>query len=160
MNAPVPEGDSVSLAPGDDLYRHPENTHAIMYLVAFAVFVGLSVWGLVAFGQHRDDERATALATELAIRFADAGLRSIDIDAAARVLGTDGGAACTAIDGVLRDGLRNGQLVSGAPGPGQRPVLASRELLVGSRLVVEVYCPARIPDYDALVDDLKVVDGR
>lgn len=156
MDAPRHD-DGISVAPGDNLHRHPENTHLIMYLAAFALFVGLSVWGLVAVDRHRDDERATALATELAARFSAAGLRSIDVEAAAQVLGTDGGAACTDTDGVLRQSLRNQQLVSGATGPGQRPILVSRDLLVGSRLVIELYCPDAVPAYDELVGDMKLV---
>ncbi|MFD4469444.1 hypothetical protein ACFWPA_14245 [Rhodococcus sp. NPDC058505] len=163
MSTAAPEpgpSDEVDLAAGDDLFRRPENTHLILYLLAFALFVGLTVWGLVAFNADRSDERAENLATELAVRYSAAGLQPVDIDATARVLGTDGGAACTDSAGALRAGLLDQQIVSGAPGPGQRPILATRDRLAGERLVLEVYCPDRLADFDGLLADLKLVTEK
>ncbi|CRK49188.1 conserved hypothetical protein [Rhodococcus sp. RD6.2] len=162
MNSPttgsVPD-DSVSLAPGDDLHKRPENTHLVLYLVLFAAFVGLSVWGLVAFNHDKQSDEANALATELALKFSAAGIEPIDIDSAARVLGTDGGAACADPVAALNEAALDQQIVSGATGPGMRPVIAARNRLVGSRLMLEVYCPENLAEFDAAVADLKLGDG-
>ncbi|MGW0045482.1 hypothetical protein [Rhodococcus sp. NPDC003348] len=155
----VPE-DAVSLAPGDDLYKRPENSHLTLYLVAFALFVGLAVWGLVAFNQDQRSEEANAMATELALRFSAAGLDPLDIDATARVLGTDGGAVCADPAAALNKATLDQQIVSGAAGPGMRPIIATRNLLVGERLVLEVYCPENLADFDAAVSDLKLADDE
>lgn len=155
-----PDRDAVSLAPGDDLHERPENTHLLLYLAAFAVFVGLAVWGLVAYQHSEDDEAARQKAIELAMVFSASGLQAPDIDATARVLGTDGGAACADDGSALREGLFHQQIVSGAPGPGQRPILVAGNLLEGERLVLTVYCPDRLPEFDAYVDGLKLEDGE
>lgn len=159
MSAPVPE-DGVDLAPGDDQFRRPENTHLTLYLAAFVLFVGLAVWGLAAFNEDKSSARADALATELALRFAAARLGPIDIDATARVLGADGGVACTDPVSTLRRGVLDRQIVSGAAGPGMRPVVADRRMLIGHRLAIEVYCPEYLADFDAEVNELRLGDGE
>ncbi|GAA4481668.1 hypothetical protein GCM10023094_30300 [Rhodococcus olei] len=150
--------DAVSVAPVDDLHTRPENTHLTLYLVAFALFVGLAVWGLVAFNQDKRSEQANRMATELALRFSAAGLAPLDIDATARVLGTDGGAVCADPAAALNEATLDQQIVSGAAGPGIRPIIAARNLVVGERLVLEVYCPEHLADFDATIDDLKLTD--
>lgn len=158
---PEPEtvAEGVNVAAGDDLHERPENTHLTIYLVAFALFVGLAVWGLAVFHHNEDDAQAKAKATELAAQFSAAGLTPIDVDATARVLGTDGAAVCA--DGsALREGQLDQQLVSGAAGPGQRPVIVTRDLVEGERLVLTVYCPDRVADFDQYVENLKLVDGE
>ncbi|MFF0814501.1 hypothetical protein ACFYVR_05005 [Rhodococcus sp. NPDC003318] len=155
-SAAAPGDDAVGSAVGDD---SRENGHLIVYLVAFALFVGLAVWGLVVFHQDENDALAQQKATELGGRFAAAGLAALDVDATARVLGTDGGAACTGGGSGLWEGRLDQQIVSGAAGPGQRPVIVTGDLLEGGRLVLAVYCPDRVADYDEYVEDLKVADG-
>ncbi|EME24124.1 hypothetical protein [Rhodococcus triatomae] len=157
---PPTDQDAVSVAPGDDLHERPENTHLILYLAAFALFVGLAVWGLVAYQHNEDDDLAREKAIELAMMFSASGFASPDIDATARVLGTDGGAACVDDGSALRENLLHQQMVNGAAGPGQRPILVARNLLEGERLVLTVYCPDRLPEFDAWVDGLKLEDGE
>lgn len=150
--------DGVSIAAVDDQPTRPENTHRVVYLVAAAVFVGLAVWGLVAFNQHQDDLAAQDKATELSARFDAAGFGTLDTEATARVLGTDGGAACSDPGSALRDAVLHQQIVSGAAGPGQRPIIGTRQLVEAQRLVLEVYCPDELAGYDAHVRDLKLVE--
>ncbi|AHK27320.1 hypothetical protein OPAG_07613 [Rhodococcus opacus PD630] len=153
-----PDNQSVNTAPVDDLHKRPENTHWILYSVLSVAFVGLLVWGLVAFDQHKQSAEAVAKATELSERFQRAGLGSLDVDATARVLGTDGAAACTDPDNALKTGVLDQQLVSGAAGPGQRPILATGNLVEGERQVIAVYCPDRSAEFESAVADLKLVD--
>ncbi|MFD1815529.1 hypothetical protein [Rhodococcus gannanensis] len=160
QSPPPPDPDAVSLAPGDDLHERPENTHLILYLAAFALFVGLTVWGLVAYQHSENDDQAREKAIELAVLFSASDLKSPDIDATARVLGTDGGAACADDGSALRESLFHQQIVNGAAGPGQRPILVARNLLEGERLVLTVYCPDRLPEFDAWVDGLKLEAGE
>ncbi|MFC7450915.1 hypothetical protein [Rhodococcus daqingensis] len=152
------EGD-VSIAAVDDLHERPENTHWILYLAAFALFVALTVWGLVAFHQNERTAQANAKATELAQRYEAAGLGALDVDATARVLGTSGGPACVDPDGALKAGALHQQLVNGAAGPGQRPILATHDVVAGERLVIAVYCPQQSAGFEEDLNDLKLVDG-
>ncbi|MFD4180459.1 hypothetical protein [Rhodococcus sp. NPDC058514] len=150
----------VSVAAVDDMYERPENTHWILYLAAFALFVGLTVWGLVTFADNHRSADADAKATELAQRFQAAGLGTLDVEATARVLGTGGGAACIDPGDALKAGVLNQQLVNGAAGPGQRPILATRDMVAGERLVIAVYCPQQSAEFEKYLNDLKLVDGR
>ena len=155
----TPEKGEVNVAAVDDLHKRPENTHWILYLVAFAVFVGLAAWGLVTFNENKRSDEADAKATELAAQFEAAGLGTLDVEATARVLGSDGGAACTDPGNALKTGVLNQQLVSGAAGPGQRPILATHDAVAGARLVIEVYCPDQSAEFEETLNDLKLVDG-
>jgi hypothetical protein len=139
-------------------HQRLENTHRTIYLVALALFIGLVVWGLVAFEHHPRSDRAEAMATELAERFSAGGLGAIDVDATARVLGTDGGAVCADPAAALERGELSRQIVSGAAGPGTRPIIGGQNLVAGERLVIEVYCPEHLSDFDAAVADLNLVD--
>ncbi|MCZ4556556.1 hypothetical protein O4215_13340 [Rhodococcus maanshanensis] len=155
-----PEVGEVSVAPVDDLHKRPEDRHWILYLAAFAVFVGLAAWGLVTFNENKRTDEADAKATELAAQFEAAGLGALDVEATARVLGSDGGAACTDPGSALKAGVLNQQLVSGAAGPGQRPILATHDAVAGARLVIEVYCPEQSAEFEESLNDLKLVDGN
>ncbi|MFE3292303.1 hypothetical protein [Rhodococcus sp. NPDC059234] len=155
---PTGPDDGVNVAAVDDLHTRPENTHLIIYLTAFALFVGLAVWGLVAFDNNKRSAEADSKATELALRYQQAGLGTIEVNATARVLGVDGGAACTDPGNSLREGTFDQQIVNGAAGPGQRPVIATRNLVEGARLVIEVYCPDELSGFDRYADDLKLTD--
>ncbi|MFI6432107.1 hypothetical protein [Rhodococcus oryzae] len=155
----TPEKGEVNVAAVDDLHKRPENTHWILYLAAFAVFVGLAAWGLVTFNENKRTDEADAKATELAQRFEAAGLGALDVEATARVLGSDGGAACTDPGNALKTGVLNQQLVSGAAGPGQRPILATHDAVAGARLVIDVYCPDQSAEFEETLNDLKLVDG-
>lgn len=147
------------MAAGDNLHEHPENTHLLLYLGAFAAFVGLAVWALVAFG-HGSGDDAQELAMELADRYSEAGLATVDVDVTTRVLGTSGGAVCQVAPNAAERGLLDMQIVNGATGPGLRPIIATRDLIEGERLVVQVYCPERLARFDEEVADLKLADGQ
>ena len=49
-------------------------------------------------------------------------------------------------------------ITNGAGGPGARPVIADRNLLKGQLLVIKVYCPEYIDDFQEFADDLKTAD--
>ncbi|TQF67209.1 hypothetical protein FK531_16780 [Rhodococcus spelaei] len=153
-------GHEVNVAAVDDLHTRPENTHLIIYLVAFALFVGLSVWGLVAFNQNQRDAESLSKATALAERFQAAGLGTLDVDATARVLGTTGGVACSHPGDALRRGVLDQQIVNGAAGPGQRPIIATTDVVAGERIVIETYCPDQLRGFVQYADDLKLVDDK
>lgn len=75
-----------------------------------------------------------------------------------RVLGTDGGATCTDPNEALNRAILLSQLANGAGGPGARPVIADSRVVRGQLLIIEVYCPDQLEEFQQFVDDLKT-DG-
>ena len=75
------------------------------------------------------------------------------------VLGDDGGAA-------LREPERGAEPGDPArrssptapPGPGCRPVIADSRVVQGQLLIIKVYCPDELEDFQEFVDDLKTDD--
>ena len=76
------------------------------------------------------------------------------------MLGDDGGALCD--DPGERPAHRrslNAQLTNGAAGPGHAADHRRQtRLLQGQLLVIEVYCPDELEDFQEFVDDLKTDD--
>ena len=44
------------------------------------------------------------------------------------------------------------------PGPGARPVIADSRAVKGQLLIIKVYCPDELKDFQKFVDDLKTDD--
>jgi hypothetical protein len=74
------------------------------------------------------------------------------------VLGDDGGAVCQDPASALSRATLNAQLTNGAAGPGQRPVIADKRVVQGQALIIKVYCPEYIEEFQQVVDDLKFDD--
>ena len=73
-------------------------------------------------------------------------------------LGDDGGAVCEnpgkgSGKAVLFDTLANG-----ASFVGRRPVIVDRNILKGEALILETYCPDKLPGYQDRIKDLKTDD--
>ncbi len=75
-----------------------------------------------------------------------------------RVLGDDGGATCTDPNESLTKAILLSQLANGAAGPGARPVIADSRVVQGQLLIIQVYCPDELEDFQKFVDDLKTDD--
>ena len=75
-----------------------------------------------------------------------------------RVLGDDGGPTCDDPNDALRRAILLAQLANGATGPGSRPVIADSRVFQGQVLIIEIYCPDELDDFQAFVDDLKTDD--
>jgi len=139
--------------PANDGWRQP---HRWVILVVVAVFV---VTGLATYGFAQHDQESLAKAEQLSTELREAGLRApTDTEAVADVLGTDGGAVCDDPAGAMRKALLDSQLVNGAAFVGVRPVIASRNVVRGTLVVLDVYCPDVADDVRAKLDDYKLDD--
>jgi len=130
-----------------------------IYWAVGVVVLLLLVIGLVAYGGAKEDAEAQQKAEQLGEEFERAGLPvPEDLDRIVRSLGSDGGAVCENPANALGKGLLKNQLVNGASFVGQRPVIVDRQVLLGEALILKTYCPDELPDFQEVVDDLKVDD--
>jgi hypothetical protein len=76
-------------------------------------------------------------------------------DIIVKSLGHDGGAVCDNPANALGKAVQNDLLTNGADFVGKRPVIVDRRILVGEALILETYCPEKLPDYRDRINELK-----
>jgi Tfp pilus assembly protein FimT len=129
-----------------------------IFITALVLLGVITLAGVLAFSQGRENARALTKADELIAALEDAGARAPDRDQVARVLGDDGGATCENPNEALSRSVLLSQLANGASGPGARPVIADSRVFRGQLLIIEIYCPDELADFQEFVDDLKTDD--
>ena len=129
-----------------------------IYFTAGVVLLLLTVWAVFAFSSARENNRAEEKADQLITALADAGARTPDKDQIVRVLGDDGGATCANPNKALSRATLLSLLANGATGPGARPVIADSRAVQGQLLIIKIYCPKQLEDFQDFVDDLKTDD--
>ena len=129
-----------------------------IYFAACAVLAVLVLWAIFAFSSARETKRAQDKADELIAALQDAGARTPDQDQIVRVLGDDGGATCANPNEALSRATLLALLANGATGPGARPVIADSRAVRGQLLIMQIYCPDELEDFQEFVDDLKTDD--
>jgi Tfp pilus assembly protein FimT len=126
-----------------------------LYITACLVLGVMVVIALFAFGSARQTQKAQDKADQLISELNAVGARAPDQDQIVRVLGDDGGATCANPNEALSRATLLSQLANGATGPGARPVIADSRAVQGQLLIIKVYCPDELADFQAFVDDLK-----
>jgi Tfp pilus assembly protein FimT len=126
-----------------------------LYITACLVLGVMVVIALFAFGSARQTQKAQDKADQLISELNAVGARTPDKDQIVRVLGDDGGATCANPNKALSRATLLSQLANGATGPGARPVIADSRAVQGQLLIIKVYCPDELADFQAFVDDLK-----
>jgi hypothetical protein len=129
-----------------------------IYITAWVVLGALAIGGLLAFRSARETREAADKADELIAALEAAGARTPDKDQIVRVLGDDGGATCTDPNEALSRAVLLSQLSNGATGPGARPVISDSRVVQGQLLIIEVYCPEELDEFQQFVDDLETDD--
>ncbi|MER6971725.1 hypothetical protein ABT304_11745 [Nocardioides sp. NPDC000445] len=129
-----------------------------IYITALVVLGILLVVGLIAFNSARETRNAEEKADELIAALEDAGAQAPDKDQIVRVLGDDGGATCEDPNDALNRAILLSQLSNGASGPGARPVVVDSRVFQGQKLIIEIYCPDELDDFNEFVDDLETDD--
>jgi hypothetical protein len=136
----------------------PQKERSWIYVTTCIILVALVVGGLIAFRSAKQNQDAQDKADQLIAALQDAGARTPDKDQIVRVLGDDGGATCSNPNDALSQAILLSQLVNGATGPGSRPVIADSRVFKGQLLIIQIYCPEELEDFQAFVDDLKTDD--
>lgn len=129
-----------------------------IYIASLVLLGVLVVAALLVFSGARQTAEAQDKADELIVALEDAGARTPDRDAIVRVLGDDGGAACQDPNGALQRATLHALLTNGATGPGARPVIADNRVLRGQLMIIEIYCPDELDEFQEFADDLKTDD--
>ena len=129
-----------------------------IYVTACVILGIMVVWAIFAFSSRRETKRAEDKADQLIAALQDAGYRTPDKDQIVRVLGDDGGATCDNPNKALGRATLLALLANGATGPGARPVIADSRAVQGQLLIMKIYCPDELEDFQKFVDDLKTDD--
>jgi hypothetical protein len=135
-----------------------DRERTILYVGLGVLTLVLVVIGLVLFDSAKDTKLAEQKADELIAALSAAGARTPDRDQVIRVLGSDGGATCNDPGSALARSILYSQLTNGAAGPGARPVIADNHVVRGQLLIIKIYCPDELDDFQDYVDDLKTDD--
>ncbi|MGK3952624.1 hypothetical protein ACLKM7_09905 [Microbacterium sp. I2] len=130
----------------------------VIYTVVIIILIGLAVVALLMFRTDRQNAAADEKATQLVQALETAGMLAPTTDQIARVYGDDGGTACADPNGALTRALVLGELSNGATGPGRRPVIVEDRILKSQLLVIGVYCPDELPNYQEFIDGLDTVN--
>ena len=130
----------------------------VTYIVIAVVVAALMVIGLFTYSSAKSTQQAEDKADELIAAIEDAGATAPEKDQIVRVLGDDGGATCTDPNESLTKAILLSQLANGAAGPGARPIISDSRVVQGQLLIIQVYCPDELEDFQKFVDDLKTDD--
>ncbi|MFC7496381.1 MULTISPECIES: hypothetical protein [unclassified Nocardioides] len=139
-------------------YEVPDRHRTWIYWVALGLLVVMAVVALFTFSAARSNAEAQDKADQLIAALEDAGARAPSQDQIVRVLGDDGGPVCDDPGNALRRATLFAQMMNGAAGPGQRPVIVDRRVVQGELLVIEIYCPDKLEDFQDKIDDLDFED--
>jgi hypothetical protein len=139
---------------------HDSRARWIIYTTVGLLFVALMIVMLTSYrGQpNPQSDEAQQKAQQLGEAINKAGYPSPDVDSIARVLGEDGGATCAAPDEALTQAQQKIAMSNGAAGPGMRPVNVDRLLIGGQTLIIQIYCPDKLPEFQEFVDSLSYSD--
>ena len=131
---------------------------SVTYIVSVILLVVLTVIGLITFRSARETERAGEKADQLTSEIEAAGGTAPSQDQIMRVLGDDGGAVCSNPNDALSRATFLGMLMNGASGPGMRPVIADNRAVQGQLLIIQVYCPDELDEFQKFADNLETSD--
>jgi hypothetical protein len=134
-------------------------SNRLMYWIIAGVVAVLVVIGLVAYNSAKTDKEAQQKAQQLTQSFQQAGLPvPSDLENITRSLGTDGGAVCDNPANALGKATLNDLMTNGADFVGRRPVIIDRQILRGEALILQTYCPDKLPKFLQKINDLKSAD--
>ena len=131
----------------------PRREHRWWGWVIAVVVAALAIAGVFAYKQGKDNQLAQSRADQVAASFARHGLTvPVDHKTLIAVLGDNGGPVCDHPTSALTKALQDQQLSNGAATVGSRPTTASRRTVTGEALVLQVYCPQKLPGFKKYVN--------
>jgi Tfp pilus assembly protein FimT len=128
----------------------------VVYIVITLALVILLIIALVFYRSAESDQQAQDKANQLIAALQKAGVRTVPSqEQIVRVLGNNGRALCKDPSSGLRRSILFDQLTNGASGPGRRPVIVDNRVFKGQLLVIQIYCPDKLPQFQQMVERLK-----
>ncbi len=132
--------------------------HKRTYIIVGVAFAILVVVALLLFRYPNKSEVAQEKAQQLISAYELAGLTPPSEQQIMGTFGDDGGNSCKVdFDKLVQLNL-NQLLANGAAQVGARGVIIDAKILKGEALVLGVYCPERLPEYQAFIEELKTAD--
>jgi hypothetical protein len=123
----------------------------VAWIIGIAMVV-LAVAGIAVFKQGHDERVARDRADQVIALYRSHDLPvPVSRKTVIRVFGTDGGAICDNPNGALTRAIQNQQLATGG-NAGSRPIRTDRRVVTGEELILQVYCPSKLPAYQRYVD--------
>lgn len=127
-----------------------------IYIVITVALVILLIISFIFYRSGKSDQQAQDKAEQLTAALQKAGVRVVPSqEQIVRVLGNDGGSLCKDPASALRKSILFDQLTNGASGPGRRPVIVDNRVFKGQLLVIQIYCPDELPQFQQMVEQLK-----
>jgi hypothetical protein len=134
-------------------------SHRALYGIVGGVVAFVLLVLLVTWDGRRNGARAGEKADELLAAYRQAGLPvRLERDQLADLLGTDGGDICQLADDVSRSDSYEGYLKTTFRVGGEfgfQGATLDRDALDRAELIVETYCPDKLPAARKFIDDLK-----
>ncbi len=134
------------------------DSHKRTYIVVGVVFVVLLVLGQLLWRGPQKNAEASAKAQQLIAAFQLAGLKAPSEEQIVGTRGADGGPVCKTDFNELVQSNLDMLLANGAAQVGARGVIIDAKLLKAEALVLTIYCPDRLPEYEKFVNNLKTAD--
>ncbi|GAA3863612.1 hypothetical protein GCM10022381_04480 [Leifsonia kafniensis] len=132
---------------------------SITYIISVVLLIVLATIGLFTFRSANETARAAEKADQLIANIEATGATAPSRDQIIRVLGDDGGAVCANPNDALSQALFLSQLVNGSGGPGTRPVIAESRAVQGQLMIIQVYCPEELAQFQEFVNGLQTTDS-
>jgi hypothetical protein len=132
----------------------------IVYTAVGLLFIALMIVMLTSYRGQPDPQSDVAQqkAQQLGEAINKAGYPSPKVESIARVLGEDGGAVCAAPGDALTQAQQKIAMSNGVAGPGMRPVNVDKVLVGGELLIIQTYCPDKLPEFQEFVNSLDYSD--
>jgi hypothetical protein len=130
-----------------------------LYIGLGVVVAVLMAVGLLTFKAASTTEQAETKAAQLITELDNAGANSPSSEVLVKLLGDDGGAVCADPNSALTKATLLAQMTTGTGGVGQRPIISAGRVVQGELLILKVYCPEELADFQDFVDDLKLDDN-
>ena len=126
--------------------------HRIEGWVIAGLIVILAIVFALIFKPGKDTHAAQVKAGRLEALFTAHQLAvPVDNKTLIAVLGSNGGSVCATPAGALSKALKDQQFYNGAAGVGARPIRGSARIVQGEELVLQVYCPQKLPAFEKYV---------
>lgn len=130
-----------------------------LYIGVAVVFAVLAVVVLLMFKAGSTNQAAEAKAAQLAGEIQKSGAKAPPTKVMVKLFGDDGGAVCEDPNGALSRATLVSLLSTGTGGVGQRPIIADSKVAKGEELILQVYCPEELADFQDFVHDLNLAQN-
>lgn len=129
-----------------------------LYIGLAVVAAAMMVVGLLMFKAGATTQEAEDKAAQLTSEIEATGRTAPSSEVLVKLFGDDGGAVCDDPNSALSRATLLSQLSTGVGGPGSRPIISDSRVVQGQLLVLKVYCPDELAEFQEFVDDLELDD--